>query len=88
MEFTPSPTVQALAAKNHITPRAIQEITAAVTTAVNEAIQQGAGKDEVFLAGYNVGSHILSERGLFRERGDSSQYLGHLVREYIAAVTK
>lgn len=88
MEFTPSPTVKALAAKNHINPRAVLEITDAVKIAVDQAIQEGAGKDDIFLAGFNVGQHMLSEKGVSANVSTGAQFVEFLTREYIANVTK
>lgn len=88
MEFTPSPTVEALATKNYITQKVVREITDAVKTAIDAAMQQSAAKDDIFLAGFSAGMNILSKQRVSFKYGNVTQYIELLTREYIATVTK
>ena len=88
MEFTPSPTIQALAKINYITPRNVLEITDVVKSAVDSAIQQGETKDNIFLAGFGTGQNMLSDKGIYSELNTSTKFAVLLTQEYIATVTK
>ncbi len=88
MEFIPSPTVEALAARNNIPSRTIQKITDAVKTAIDAAIQQSAAKDAIFLAGFSAGMDIASTRGISIVHGNVTKYIELLTREYIATATR